>query len=126
VFFLFEAIGKYNWLWNTSVLDGRLDTWAHQGSSAAQWYVQTIAKPGLTYFARLVPLGELATGVALLLGVWTRMAAVLAFLMVLNFHIASSALFSYAFLTNGYGLPVLSGLLGLAVGGSRLPWSVRR
>jgi hypothetical protein len=45
--------------------------------------------------------------------------------MVLNFHVASGALFQYRFLTNGFGLPVLGGLLALAVGGVRLPWSVR-
>jgi len=28
-------------------------------------------------------------------------------------------------LTNGYGLPVIGSTLGLAVGGVRLPWSVR-
>ena len=33
--------------------------------------------------------------------------------------------FKLAFLTSGYGLPVLGSTLGLAVGGIRLPWSVR-
>jgi hypothetical protein len=41
--------------------------------------------------------------------------------MVLNIHVASGALFTYGFLTNGYGLPVLGSTLGLAVGGGRLP-----
>jgi hypothetical protein len=54
------------------------------------------------------------------------MAALLGFLMVLNFHFASGALFQYRFLTNGYGLPVLGPLLGLAIGGARLPLSLRK
>ena len=73
-----------------------------------------------------MPLAELAAGVALIADAWTRTAALLAFLMVLNFHVASGALFKYAFLTNGYGLPVLAATLGLAVGGVRLPFSLRR
>ena len=48
---------------------------------------------------------------ALIIGLWTPAVATVAFLMVLNFHVASGALFRYAFLTNGYGLPVLAGTL---------------
>ena len=49
----------------------------------------------------------------------------IAFFMVLNFAVASGIIFAYAYLTNGYGLPVLGSTLGLAIGGARLPWSVR-
>jgi hypothetical protein len=45
---------------------------------------------------------------------------------VLNFHFASGELFRYEFLTNAYGLPVLGGLVALALGGGRLPWSVSK
>ena len=45
--------------------------------------------------------------------------------MALNFQIASGAVFKYSFLTSGYGLPVLGGTLALAIGGVRLPWSIR-
>ena len=89
------------------------------------WYLQRIAVPLVTTFARLVPLGELATGVALLLGFWTPFFAFVGFFMALNFQIASGALFKYSFLTSGYGLPVLGGALALAIGGVRLRWSVR-
>ena len=85
-----------------------------------------MAIPGTAVFARLVPLGEIAAGVALITGVWTSVAAFLAFVMVLNIHVASGALFTYAMLTNGYGLPVLGSALGLAFGGVRLPLSLRR
>ena len=46
--------------------------------------------------------------------------------MVLNFHFASGVMFQYSYLTNGYGLPVLGGLLALAFGGAALPLSVKR
>jgi uncharacterized membrane protein YphA (DoxX/SURF4 family) len=128
VFFLFEGIGKLSWLMNASILAGRLHGWLADASagSMSRWYLEHVAIPGVSVFARLVPLGELAAGVALIAGFWTPLAAFLAFLMVLNIHVASGALFKYAFLTNGYGLPVLGGTLGLAIGGIRLPFSLRR
>ena len=128
VFFLFEGIGKLGWLLNSGVLAGRLNGWLAEaaGGSVSRWYLEHVAIPGTAVFARLVPLGELAAGLALIAGFWTPLAACLAFLMVLNIHVASGALFTYAFLTNGYGLPVLGSTLGLALGGTRLPLSIRR
>jgi uncharacterized membrane protein YphA (DoxX/SURF4 family) len=67
-------------------------------------------------FARLVPLGELSAGVALIAGFWTPLFAFVAFFMALNFQIASGAIFRYSFLTSGYGLPVLGSTLALAIG----------
>lgn len=128
VFFLFEGIGKLRWLTDASILAGRFSGWlvdAAAGSPSA-WYLTHVAVPGTQVFARLVPLGELAAGVALILGVWTPLAAFLAFVMVMNIHVASGLIFRYAFLTNGYGLPVVGGTLALAIGGIRLPFSVRR
>ena len=75
-------------------------------------------------FARLVPLGEITCGVALIAGIWTPLFAFVAFFMALNFQFASGALFKYSFLTSGYGLPVLGATLALAIGGVRLPWSI--
>ena len=46
--------------------------------------------------------------------------------MVLNIHFASGVLFEYRYLTNGYGLPVLGGLLALAFGAAALPLSLKR
>ena len=128
VFFLFEGLSKFGWFADAGVLNGRLAGWLAdaQIGSASRWYLEHVAMRGTAIFARVVPLAELATGVALITGAWTRTAAILAFLMVLNFHVASGALFTYAFLTNGYGLPVLAATLGLAVGGVRLPFSLRR
>jgi len=128
VFFLFEGIGKLGWLFDSSILAGRLNGWLADAAagSTSRWYLEHVAIPGTAIFARLVPIGELATGLALIAGFWTSITAFLAFLMVLNIHVASGALFQYAFLTNGYGLPVLGSTLGLAMGGVRLPLSLRR
>jgi thiosulfate dehydrogenase (quinone) large subunit len=124
VFLLFEGIGKLSWFADASRLLQSLNGWLEKAPWASRWYLEHVAIPGAPLFARMVPLGELAAAVALLLGVRTRLAAVLALLMVLNFHFASGALFHYDFLTNGYGLPVVGGLAGLAIHRGRLPWSL--
>lgn len=128
VFFLFEGIGKLPWLLNSGILLGRFNGWLSEAGagSMSRWYLEHVAIPGVVVFARLVPLGELAAGIALIVGFWTPLAAFLAFVMVMNIHIASGVLFKYSFLTNGYGLPVVGSTLGLAIGGIRLPLSFRR
>ncbi|HZP48455.1 MAG TPA: DoxX family protein [Vicinamibacterales bacterium] len=128
LFFLFEGLGKIRWFANPAILGNQLNGWAasvpeHSWSAR---YLSAIALPYVGYFARLVPLGELASGVALILGVWTPLFAFVAFFMALNFEFASGVLFKSAWLTNPYGLPVLGATLALALGGTRLPWSLRR
>jgi uncharacterized membrane protein YphA (DoxX/SURF4 family) len=125
VFFLFEGLGKLRWLLNSEQLAKNLNDWASNANSWNSWYLHHVCLPYVSIFARLVVLGELCCGLALIVGLFTRPAALLAFLMVLNFHFASGALFQTSFLTNGYGLPVLGGLLALAIGAGRLPYSVR-
>jgi uncharacterized membrane protein YphA (DoxX/SURF4 family) len=121
LFFVFEAIGKIRWVTNASLLGDQLSGWSKAASagSISQWYLQTVALPGVAYFARLVPLGEISSGLAMILGFWTPFAAFIAFFMALNFLIASGAIFKYSFLTNGYGLPVLGSTLALVFSGSR-------
>jgi uncharacterized membrane protein YphA (DoxX/SURF4 family) len=126
IFFLFEGLGKLRWFTNSSLLTNQLNGWvgAVSPNSWSARYLSAIAVPYAHYFARLVPLGELASGLALILGIWTPFFAFVAFFMALNFEFASGVLFKYAWLTNPYGLPVLGGTLALALGGTRLPWSM--
>ena len=127
VFFIFEGIGKLGWLGSSARLAAQLTDWSASAppGSISAWYLHRVALPGVTYFARLVPLGELTSGLALVLGLWTPLFAFIAFFMALNFQIAGGAVFKYSFLTSGYGLPVLGATLALAIGGVRLPWSIR-
>ncbi|HTM31961.1 MAG TPA: DoxX family membrane protein [Vicinamibacterales bacterium] len=126
VFFLFEAIGKLGWFASSAVLRERLVEWADSAPALSRAYIQTVCLPGVEAFCRLVPLGEFSVAIAFLLGGYTRLAALLGLLMVLNFHFASGIMFTYGYLTNGYGPPVIGGLLALALGGASLPLSVRR
>jgi uncharacterized membrane protein YphA (DoxX/SURF4 family) len=120
MFFIFEGLGKIRWFSDTSILRGQLSGWlaAAPASSLSHAYLERFAIPGAQYFARLVPLGEMTSGAALVLGIWPRLFALLAFLMALNFHVASGVLFTYGFLTNGYGLPVLGSTLALVFAGA--------
>ncbi len=127
VFFIFEGIGKIGWFTNTSLLASQLAAWS-QSVPAGSWshlYLERVAMPYSTVFARLVPLGEIGSGVAMLTGFWTPFFALVAFFMALNFQFASGALFKYTALTSAYALPVLGATLALAIGGVRLPWSIR-
>jgi uncharacterized membrane protein YphA (DoxX/SURF4 family) len=120
-FFIFEGLGKIRWFTDPSVLTSQLDGWlqAAPAGSMQHLYLTRVAIPGALIFARLVPLGELVSGLAMIAGFWTPLFAFVAFFMALNFHVASGALFKYSFLTNGYGLPVLGSTLALALAGSR-------
>jgi uncharacterized membrane protein YphA (DoxX/SURF4 family) len=127
VFFLGMCSSKLAWFLDSSILLNKFQTiFLPKAPPIVRWYLETVCIPGAPLFARLVPLGELAAGLALIAGFWTRMAAIVALLMVLNFHFATSAFWSIDFLRDGTGLPVLGGLLALAVNSARLPFSASR
>jgi uncharacterized membrane protein YphA (DoxX/SURF4 family) len=127
VFFLCEGLTKWRWFLDASPLTAQLTAWEHAAAPGAlnARYLAAFALPGARWFARLVPLGEISSGLALIFGVWTPIFALLAFLLALNFQFASGVLFKLGILTSGYGLPVLGSTLGLAIGGVRLRWSLR-
>jgi uncharacterized membrane protein YphA (DoxX/SURF4 family) len=127
VFFIFSAFNKLRWLMDSSILSAQFAIWMQNVApgSISQSYLQRVAIPGAAVLARLVPAGEFICGLALLTGFWTPIFALLAFLVVLNFQVASGAIFHVSFLASPTGLPVLGSTLGLAIGGVRLRWSVR-
>ena len=126
IFMFAMGWSKTAWLTSSALLTDELWGWHEYAPAVSQWYLETIAIPGAPLFARLVLLGELACGTALMLGLRIRLAALVSLLMVLNFHFAMGVLFQAAYLTNGYGLPVVAGLTALAWGGGGLPYSLTR
>ena len=120
-FFIFEGIGKIRWLTNPSLLAAQLTSWSQAAppGSLSHAYLERMAIPYVRIFARLVPLGEIVSGIAMVTGFWTPLFAFVAFFMALNFQFASGALFKYSFLTSGYGLPVLGSTLALTLAGGR-------
>jgi uncharacterized membrane protein YphA (DoxX/SURF4 family) len=127
IFFLGMCSSKVAWFTNSDILLQKFQMiFLPKAPPIVRWYLETVCIPGAPLFARLVPLGELAAGLSLILGFWTRMAATVAFLTGLNFHFATSAFWSVDFLRDGTGFPLLAGLLALAIAGSRLPFSVSK
>jgi hypothetical protein len=125
VFLIAMAMNKVAWLGEPSMLQDRFLNWRPTSVAVVQWYLDYVAIPGSAIFARLVPLGEMAAGVALVVGYRRRLAAVLALFMIVNFQFATGAFFDPAFLRDGTGLPVMGALLAIAIDRSRLPWSLR-
>ena len=128
VFLLGMCSSKIAWFTDSNILLGKFQNifLPKAATPMVRWYLETVCIPGAPLFARLVPLGELTAGLALITGFWTRMAAIVAFLKVLNFHFATSAFWSIDFLRDGTGLPLLGGLLALAITSARLPFSVSK
>jgi uncharacterized membrane protein YphA (DoxX/SURF4 family) len=125
VFLFFVGLGKISWLLDSTPLADQLSLWLAQATPASRWYLERII-PGAPIFARLVPLAQMLGGLALFVGFWTRLAAGLALLMVLNIHLAAGAMFTNAYLTDATALPLLGALLGLTIGGGQLPLSLRK
>jgi uncharacterized membrane protein YphA (DoxX/SURF4 family) len=124
--FLFSiGSSKLGWLSDPGPLVDTLREWLDGAAAPGRFYLESLAIPGAPLFARVVPLAELSAGAALILGLKVRLAAGLALGMILNFHFAAGVIFHARYLTNGYGLPVLGGLLALALAGARLPLSLR-
>lgn len=125
MFLVFMGINKVDWLTDSSYLVWQLEQWRELTSGLSSRYIDTVGLPAAPAFSRLVPLGELASGVALIVGFRIHFAAAVALVMVLNFHFASGLIFTAGYLTNGYGPPVIGSLLALSIGGRRLPWVLR-
>ena len=124
VFLCLMGVNKVSWITDSNLLVAQLLQWRESAYGSSLWYLETIALPGASFFSRVVPVAELCAGFALFIGYRVRLMAILALVMILNFHFASGVIFSMSYLTNGYGPPVVGSLLALGLSGRRLPWSV--
>ena len=104
---LTSGLQKLSWFGSTAPLDQKLADWAqHPANSLVAKYL-TFATAHHGLFARLVVLGETGLGALLILGFLTPLAALLAFVMVLEFQLAGSSMFSLAYLRGQSGLAYL-------------------
>jgi uncharacterized membrane protein YphA (DoxX/SURF4 family) len=126
VFLLAMGLDKLGWFADSDLLVRQLQQWRGSARPLARSYLDTLAIPGAPLFARLIPPAELAAGTALLLGIRVRLAAALALVMIVNFHIAADVMFRLEYLRNGYGPPILGALLALVIGGRQLPFSLSK
>ena len=118
VFMFFYGFEKAPWLIDATPLTQQLSAWLVDAPPASRWYLDRVI-PGAPIFARMVPLGAMAGGVALALGLWTRIAAAVSLVIVLSLQLGAGAMFRYAYLLDASGLPLVGGLLALMVGGER-------
>lgn len=88
VFFAYHGVGKLRLDDFASDLAGFLSSNLDASFSFYRPFVESVVLPGKELFAVLVAWGELAIGVALILGLATRYAAFLGAFMVLNFWFA--------------------------------------
>ena len=125
VYLFFVGFSKASWLLDSTPWVSQLSQWLTDATPISRWYLDRIM-PGAPIFARVIPLAEMIGGLALAVGFWTRLAALLCLVMVLNVQLAAAAMFKYSYLTDGAGLPLVGALLGLMIGGAKLPMTLRR
>ena len=125
LFLILMAGQKVGWLLDSAGLTSELEYWRGLASGYSLRYLEAVCIPYAPLFARIVPLAEFAAGAALMVGFSIRLTAGLALLMILNFHFASGIMFTFGYLTNGFGPPVIGSLLALTIGGRALPFSMR-
>jgi len=116
VFMFFFGLDKASWLLDATPLSTQLSSWLLEAPPASRWYLERII-PGAPVFARAVPLGAMLGGLALALGIWTRIAAAMSLVVVLSLQLGAGSMFRYAYLMDASGLPVVGALLALLIGG---------
>src|SRR5688500_1165678 len=116
VFMLFFGLDKASWLLDATPLATQLSSWLLDAPPASRWYLERII-PGAPVFARLVPLGAMIGGLALVAGFWTRMAALLSLVVIVSLQLGAGSMFRYAYLSDASGLPLVGSLLALMIGG---------
>jgi uncharacterized membrane protein YphA (DoxX/SURF4 family) len=124
-YLFFVGLSKASWLLDSTPWTNQLSQWLADATPISRWYLDRIM-PGAPVFARIIPLAEMLGGLALAVGFWTRLAASLCLVMVLNVQLAAAAMFKYSYLADAAGLPLVGALLGLIIGGAKLPLSLRR
>jgi uncharacterized membrane protein YphA (DoxX/SURF4 family) len=125
IFMLFFGLDKAPWLMDSTPLATQLSAWLTDAAPVSRWYLERVI-PGAPVFARIIPVGSMLGGLALVVGFWTRMAAAVSLVMVLSLQLAEGAMLRYAYLSDASGLPLVGALLGLMIGGGNLPLSARR
>lgn len=116
VFLTAKGLDKLSFLLDSSSLTDRLIRWSQDRESLAlsRWYAEALI-PAAPLFARLVLLGELGGGLALIAGYRTPVVAALCALMIVNFHLATGSLPTAEFLTDGGGFFVVATLVVVAL-----------
>ncbi|MCM3878733.1 MAG: DoxX family membrane protein [Vicinamibacterales bacterium] len=125
VYLFCTGASKISWLLDSTHLTSQFGQWLSDATPMSRWYLDRMM-PGAPIFARIIPVAEMAGGLGLALGAWPRLAAALCLVVVLNLQVAAAAMFRLSYLTDATGLPIVGALLGLMIGGGKLPLSLRK
>jgi uncharacterized membrane protein YphA (DoxX/SURF4 family) len=108
---ILAGLGKLAWFSSPVPLQQSFAKFAAGAANPLVAKYVALVTPHAGIFARVVVLGELGLGALLVVGFLTPLAALLAFLMTLNFYFASSQVFTKAFYQPGACVYVLSFLV---------------
>ena len=116
------GLQKLGWFAHPA-LEPILANWAQHAPNGLVVRYLHLVTPHHATLARVVAIGELSLGTLLVLGFFTPVAAILAILMVAQYHLASGAMFQASYLMGQNGFvyllifPVLiAGRAGVALG----------
>ena len=116
------GLKKLSWFAHPGLEQQLANFASHAPNGLVTSYLHAVT-PHHAALARVVVLGELGLGTLIILGLFTPVAAGLAFLMVAQFHFASGAMFQSSYFVGQNGLvfllifPVLiAGRAGVALG----------
>jgi uncharacterized membrane protein YphA (DoxX/SURF4 family) len=104
---ILTGLHKLAWFTDPGKLETQLSGWAAHPANALVGKYLAFVTPHHHLFARMVVVGEIGLGALLVVGFLTPLAALLAFLMVLNFVFASGQMFSLPFYTGESALVYL-------------------
>ena len=104
---ILTGLHKLAWFTDPSKLETQLSGYAAHPANALVAKYLGFVMPHHHLFARMVVLGEIGLGAMLVLGFLTPLAALLSFLMVLNYVFASGQMFALPFYTGESALVYL-------------------
>jgi uncharacterized membrane protein YphA (DoxX/SURF4 family) len=110
------GLGKLGWFGSAQPLHDKLAAWAAAAPYPFVAKYLNFMLPHSGALARVVVLGELGLGALLIVGFLTPIAALLAFVMVLQFHFASGEMLSRHYVLGQNGLVYVFGFLVLFAG----------
>jgi len=114
--FLFTmGLGKLEWYASTDPLTGRLEFYYDNAPTISQWYQDVIGKPLVGIWSVAIPTAELLGGLALILGLLTRLTGVVMIVMVLNLNFANGNLFGLTLFSNPFNGLLLGALFAITI-----------
>ncbi len=117
--FLFTmGLGKLEWYTSTEPLTERLDFYYEDAPAISQWYQDVIAKPFIGLWSILIPTAELLGGLALTIGLLTRLTGMVMIVMVLNLNFANGNLLGLTLFSNPFNGLLLAVLFGITLAAS--------